>query len=200
MAKRKRLSGEEARSRILDAADKELRKAGPDGLKLTVLAKELGVSHQAILHHFGSRDGLVAAVVSRALENLWAELTGGLRVLDDHERGTGVLLDRAFEVMVDQGHGRLLAWLALGDPEGELQDDQPLALLSAMTHGLRERDHGPRDARDTAFMIILLSHLVLGMSVFERGAFVAAGMGEDAAAKAAFRTWVRDLVVRHLEA
>jgi AcrR family transcriptional regulator len=199
MEKRKRLSGEEARTRILDAADQELRKVGPNGLKLTALAKELGVSHQAILHHFGSRDGLVAAVVRRALESLWAELSGGLRVLDDHERGTGVLLERAFDVMIDQGHGRLLAWLALGDPEGDLQNDHPIALLATMTHQVRERDHGPSDPRDTTFMIMLLSHIVLGMSVFEKGALVAAGLGDDAQAKADFRTFIRDLVLRHFD-
>jgi AcrR family transcriptional regulator len=200
MAKRKRLSGEQARNRILNAADAQLRKSGPDGLKLTALAKELGVSHQAILHHFGSRDGLVVAVVQRALENLWAELAGGLSVLDDKERGAGVLIDRAFEVMVDQGHGRLLAWLALGDPEGHLQDDQqPLALMTNMAHAVRERDHGPTDQRDTTFMMILLSYIVLGASVFSRGAFASAGLGDDENAKAEFRVWVRDLVVRHLE-
>jgi AcrR family transcriptional regulator len=197
--KRKRLSGEEARQRILDAADQELRKSGPDGLKLTSLAKELGVSHQAILHHFGSRDGLVEAVVRRALESLWAELAGGLRVLEDHERGTGVLLDRAFDVMVDQGHGRLLAWLALADPHGEMQKEEPLAFLAQMSHAVRERDHGPSDLRDTTFMLIMLSHVVLGMSVFEEGAFVAAGLGDDPSAKKEYRSWVRDLVVRHFQ-
>ncbi len=197
--KRKRLSGEEARQRILDAADEELRRSGPDALKLTTLAKELGVSHQAILHHFGSRDGLVAAVVRRALESLWAELAGGLRVLEDHERGTGVLLDRAFEVMVDEGHGRLLTWLALADPEGEMQKEEPLAYLAQMAHAIRERDHGASDLRDTTFMLIMLSHVVLGMSVFEKGAFVAAGLADDPDATEAYRTWVRDLVVRHFD-
>ena len=58
------MSGEEARARILDAAGEQLRISGPSGLRLDPIAEELGVSRQALLHHFGTRDGLIAAVVS----------------------------------------------------------------------------------------------------------------------------------------
>src|SRR6185295_17110146 len=64
---RRRLRAEEAQRRILEAAEKQLMKVGPEGLRLTDLAQALGVSHPAILHHFGSREGLVAAVVRHAL-------------------------------------------------------------------------------------------------------------------------------------
>jgi len=202
MAKRRRLKGEEARRRILDAAEVQLSEGGPQGLKLTKLAKGLGVSHQAILHHFESRDGLLTAVLQRALEGLQSELTGGLMVLDDHERGSGVLINRAFEVLVDQRYGRLLAWLALGNPDGEGAEEErrDLQLLTRMAHAVRERDAGgPVDERDTTFMMILLSYAVLGASVFERGVFTAAGLDDDPGAKTEFRDWLRAMVVRHLE-
>jgi AcrR family transcriptional regulator len=197
---RKRLSGEEARSRILDAAVVQLREHGPQGLKLTAIADELGVSHQAILHHFGSRDGLLAAVVRQAIEGLQAELVGGLRTLDDHDRGSEALLDRAFDVMADQGYGRLLAWLALADSETELQGDHmPLAMMADAAHALRERDNPGHDRRDTLFTVILLSYAVLGSAVFEPGVFTAAGLDDQPDAQRQFRAWLRDLVVRHLE-
>src|SRR5262245_30830908 len=71
---RKRLTAEAARARILAAAERRLSEVGPEGLRLTELAAELGVSHPAILHHFGSREELVAAVVAGAIARLNARL------------------------------------------------------------------------------------------------------------------------------
>ena len=110
--------------RILDAAVERLRQDGPQGLKLASLAQELGISHQAILHHFGNRDGLVTAVVKRALDKLEAEIVGGFRQLGDQERRTEVLLETAFEIIVKQGNGRLLTWLMLSYPDGELSNSE----------------------------------------------------------------------------
>lgn len=198
---RRRLSREQARDQILDTALRHLREHGPQALKLTVLAKEIGVSHQAILHHFGSRDGLVAAVVRRAVAQLQAELIGGLSGLDDRERGSAVLLDRAFEILVDEGHGRLLAWLALSHPnEVSLDAERPLELLAKAGHSVRERDlESEVDHSDTLFTFILISYAVLGAAVFQKGVFASAGLGDDAEAPERFRAWLRALVVGHLE-
>lgn len=196
---RKRLTGEEARARILDAAYARMRVDGPQGLKLTALAKDLGVSHQAILHHFGSRDGLVAAVTRRILDQLSADLIGGLQVFEDRDAGAAALIERAFEVLVDQGHGRWLAWLALTGAEPEQIGQRPLALLSEMAHVIREREHGPTDRRDTTFTLILLVYALLGASVLETGTFQAIGLGDDPDAPRDFRQWLRALVLEHLE-
>lgn len=198
---RKRLTGEQARERILDAALERLRVVGPQGLKLTEISAELGVSHQAILHHFGSRDGLVAAVVKRASDALHAEIAGGLRVFGDHERGTGVLIDRSFEVMVDQGHGRLFAWLALAYPNDPRFHDvgQPLAALVELAHALREQESKRAEKKDTAFMFLLLTEVILAASVFEPALLRASGLPDDADTRSEYRRWLRDLVRRHLE-
>jgi len=98
---RRRLSGEEARARILDAAGEQLRITGPSGLRLDPIAEELGVSRQALLHHFGTRDGLIAAVVQRGLDDLQTELATALAGLTDLGENPGRVLERAFEVIVD---------------------------------------------------------------------------------------------------
>ena len=67
---RVRRSAEEARAVILDAAETHLRARGPDGLRLKDLADEIGISHPAILHHFGSRTALVQAVMQRMTESI----------------------------------------------------------------------------------------------------------------------------------
>lgn len=199
----KRLSGEEARARILDAAEEQLRASGPSGLRLDVIAKKIGVSRQAVLHHFGTRDGLIAAVVHRALERLQIELAGGLSVLSDRESGSKVLVERAFEVVVDGGYGRLLAWLALEHQDEKLDafagDEKKLAMLAQLSHSIREREIGPRDYRDTLFTFVLSTYAILGSAVFEEGVFRAAGLADDPNARADFRKWLSGLLVAHLE-
>lgn len=76
---RTRRSAAEARQRILEVAQRELLRVGPEALRLTDLARQLGLSHPAILHHFGSREGLVAAVVQHSMHALTQQLMAAFR-------------------------------------------------------------------------------------------------------------------------
>ncbi|MBX3273471.1 MAG: TetR/AcrR family transcriptional regulator [Sandaracinaceae bacterium] len=198
---RRRLKGPEARARILEAASQRLAEVGPEGLRLSALAQELGVSHQAILHHFGSREGLVAEVMKRAIDDLHRELAAGLMVLDDPAGGSRELIGRAFDVLVGQGYGKLLAHLALAQPAGdELDRRRPLQMLAQMAHLVRERSTEQRhDPRDTAFVLLLLAYVVLGASVFEEGVLRAAGLADDPRVRDEFRAWLAALVSAHVE-
>lgn len=69
--KRIRRTPGDARIHILDAAEAILAKGGgPAALRLQEVAARAGVSHPTILHHFGSREGLVRALNKRAFERL----------------------------------------------------------------------------------------------------------------------------------
>ena len=69
--KRVRRTPEDAQANILDAAEAILAKGGgPAALRLQDVAHQAGVSHPTILHHFGSREGLVHAINKRAFEKL----------------------------------------------------------------------------------------------------------------------------------
>src|SRR4051794_25890272 len=107
---RKRLRASDARERILQAAERKLAEVGPEGLRLTELAAELGISHPAILHHFAKREALVVAVVTRASsrfnERLIETITGNLQRRD-------AILDMIAEFYGAEGTARLLAWLVL---------------------------------------------------------------------------------------
>ncbi|MEC7524727.1 MAG: TetR/AcrR family transcriptional regulator [Myxococcota bacterium] len=199
---RRRLSGEEARARILDAAGEQLRISGPSGLRLDPIAEELGVSRQALLHHFGTRDGLIAAVVQRALDALQGELAAALADVS-LEDDPGRVIGRAFDVVVDGGYGRLLGWLALehGDHSKLLlgEGQHPLAILAQLTHAAREREAGPADPRDTTLTVLLACFAILGAAVFEPGVLRAAGLQDDDRARADFRDWLAKLLVAHLE-
>src|SRR5215204_7075255 len=53
------------RQDILDAIIQEVRRGGIGDRSLRDLAGEVGTSHRMLLHHFGSREGLLTAVVER---------------------------------------------------------------------------------------------------------------------------------------
>src|SRR2546421_10348142 len=74
---RSRRTAEEARRLILEAAEKRLIAGGPEALRLQDLARDVGISHPLILHHFGSREGLIGALIARRLEGLDDLFRGG---------------------------------------------------------------------------------------------------------------------------
>ena len=138
--KRQRLPAEEARRRILDAAEVELERVGPTGLRLQRLAADLGVSHPAILHHFGTREELIAEVLRRALNELDDDLVRNMEILREPEQGLAQLINRSLETLVDGGKARLLVWLALS--RSAMPESHTLAQVAAATREVREDRYG----------------------------------------------------------
>ena len=52
--RRKRRTAEQARTEIIEVAKRIVLNEGPRALKLQRIAKEMGVSHPAVLHHFST--------------------------------------------------------------------------------------------------------------------------------------------------
>src|ERR1700738_4398255 len=77
-AKRARRTPEEARRLILETAQQLIARAGPEGLRLQEIAAAAGISHPLILHHFGSREGLVRALTQQAVAELRDKLVAAM--------------------------------------------------------------------------------------------------------------------------
>lgn len=181
---RTRRSASEARQRILEAAQRQLVSVGPEALRLTDLARQLQVSHPAILHHFGSREGLVAAVVRHSFQVLSAEL---IEALNRGGRSTDrlELVERVAKVCGQDGLARLLAWLLLSGRETKLQlgEELPIKQLVDAAHTLRTRLGHPATYADTLFEVQLLASVLLGDAIFGEAVRRASGErdGEHAA-------------------
>lgn len=200
---RKRRTAEEARRVILDAAEARLRRVGPAGIRLQEVAADVGISHPAILHHFGSREGLVDAVLARAVEHLRADLVAAFTTAVDAERATE-LLDRVFETLGDRGHARVLAWLILAREEGQavpdLGQDRALLKIGEAVHALRRRGAaGAPELEDTLFSMLLAALALFGDAIVGDVLRKSAGMGDKPEVPARFREWLAKLLVRHLE-
>lgn len=88
-SKRQRLA--ERPEIILDAADTVLLRKGARGLTIDAVAAEAGLSKGGVLHHFASKDALVAALVERKL----AALRTGIAKCEVSETGERISLARA---------------------------------------------------------------------------------------------------------
>jgi AcrR family transcriptional regulator len=187
-APRRRLSAEEARERILHAAERKLAAVGPEGLRLTELAAELGISHPAILHHFGSREELVAAVVARAFAHSNQRLE---QAIAGRAHGYEAMLDMVAEFYGKNGNARLLAWLLLtgrtggrggrGARGGGGALQRMIELAHAQrTAACREREI---DYEDTKFRAQLTALALLGDAIF--GDLIRRSSGDAAGASSA---------------
>jgi len=199
--RRIRRTAEEAKSIILDAAEKRLRELGPAGIKLQELAADVGVSHPAILHHFGSRDGLVEAVVRRALDTLRETILDEVRQQMRREVDIASILDAVFGILAERGHARLVAWLILegGNPR---DDSRLIRALAEAAHVRMVSGGWTKDRKfefeDMLFTVMMVGAAALGAGVVGEAMRFSSGIENDEGAEARFRRWFSSLLSRYL--
>ncbi len=201
-AARRRRPAEEAQRAILDAAEQRLLAAGPDALRLQDVAADVGVSHPAILHHFGSREGLMRAVTARALASLEADLVRRLADPTDDVDGAA-LLDRVFETLGDRGHARLVAWLVLTGL-GDAPPGAGVRVVRAVADLVHERRMAAgratsADFEDSLFTIMLAATALFGDAIVGPQVRASAGLAQDPGADQRFRNWLAELVTQHFD-
>jgi AcrR family transcriptional regulator len=195
---RPRRTAEEAQRLILDAAEKRLQTVGPAGIRLQDVAADVGVSHPTILHHFGSRELLVEAVVKRALAVLQADIVKAWEKESFEPPDAAALLRRVEATLGDEGHARLVVWLAL---EGRRTPDpvQIVSVLAGVMHDRRLRET-QRDAprEDTTFLVMLVTLALVAEAIVGPAVRESAGLGDDPTAKKRFHEWMAGLITRHM--
>ena len=84
-----------------------------DGLNIVGVAREAGLSHASIIHHFGNTAGMRAALEDRMTEALLQALVTALT----ENAKPKTLLSAVFRAMTEGGHAKLLAWRALNESD-----------------------------------------------------------------------------------
>ena len=125
---RRRRPPEQARTELLDAAERVFAAAQPDQVGLKDVAREAGVSHALITHYFGTYAGLVEATLERRVRALRATMLERLKEAGALSR-PAELLATLFRTLEDPVHLRLTTWL--------MASARPAA-----THAFALRDHG----------------------------------------------------------
>ncbi len=198
---RQRRSAAEARAAILDAAEHQLVAAGPAALRLQQVAEEVGVSHTTVLHHFGSREGLLEAVVDRAIAALHADLVDAIGRAPEQPGQLTDMLERVATVLGDGGHGRAIVWLALSNLAPE-PADMRLRHMAELAHGIRRQRRGAGRVppfEDTLFLMMMAFFTLLAQSVAGPTLMRAAGLSSDTRTAARFRAWLGRLLAGYLQ-
>jgi AcrR family transcriptional regulator len=110
--KRLRRTPEAVRSAALQAARALLLKKGPEAITLPNVAKELGMAHGNITHHFGSVGAVHAALVDQMAQEFAMAVHGAVAQLRDENADPADVVDAVFDAFNHTGAGRLISWLA----------------------------------------------------------------------------------------
>jgi AcrR family transcriptional regulator len=191
--KRVRRTPDEARRLILAAAQAAIARTGPEGLRLHDIAATAGVSHPLILHHFGSRAGLVRALTRAASEELKEKLVAAMS-------GAGFVieeqLDRVFAAFRD-GLGQRLAWLATVLPEDDAADAPMIGRELADRLHARHAAAAPGAEpafEDSQFLVYLIAIAALGDAIYGARFRHSVGLAEGSETDRRFRVWLAALI------
>ena len=173
MARRRR-SPEQARTEILDAAERLLLSEGPAAIKIARVAAEASMSHPGLLHHFKSAEQLTEALHKRLSVGIREDV---LALLAEPSSDRAVVFDAAAARLADPAKGRLLAWvLAMGGSPFPPAQEQGLSAVADVLKG--------EDAHYKLLLVVLamFGESMLGVQLRER-----LGLDED---PAVFRRWL----------
>jgi len=164
-APRRRRSGEEAREEAIAAARKLLIERGPDAVTLKAVAAELGVSHTALLHHFGTAAKLQSELMSTMVRDLEAAVQGAATHLRSDEAAPRALVDLVFDAFDKGGAGKLAAWIGLS---GNFDVLEPVGvavqeLVSAMEDKFAHEKGDPR--RGVTSVVLFIALMAVGDSL-----------------------------------
>jgi len=195
----RRRSAAETRAAILEAAERRLLGGGPEAIRLQEIAADAGISHPAILHHFGSREGLVEAMILSGIARLQAQFLEGWP--SAKEPDIEGVLERFYEVASRRGVARMLAWLILSGNGNRTMKPGVFKPAAERMHAGRVRrahNEGRRspELEETLFAASYLFMLVLGDSLFGASVRRAIGLGSDADSTRRFRRWLSKVVER----
>ncbi len=153
---RKRRSAEEAKDAVLSVAEGRLADLGLDGLNIVDVARDAGMSHATLIHHFGNTDGMRRELVHRMTDRLLHDIINALQ--NDNPDPVRILED-LFDALSRGGHAKLLAWLSLGGGDGSNGVDvspHVEALFAKLIATLASQLPGDWNNEDAARRIVML--------------------------------------------
>jgi AcrR family transcriptional regulator len=172
---RERLTPEESRAAALEAARALLLESGPQAVTLKAVAARIGKTHANLLHHFGSAQGLQAALARHIGERVVSGIAEAVARARHGEADPREIVDRTFDAFGREGGGALAAWMILSGNRDALDP------IMAAIHGLVQRlgqGHEHRPVPETTLWLVLTA---IGDSLLGGPLSGALGLPPDAA-------------------
>ena len=186
MPTRRRRSPEQARTEILDAAEHLLVTEGLKALTLQNVAKQVGISHPGVLHHFRSTDRLAQALHERVSLRIRGDLLALVHPGSESDRAAAI--DKALEALSDPYKGRLLAWLVASG-----RDPFPDAAETGLSQVAEALANPGTDLEELRYKIMLMVLAMVGESLV--GPAVRERLGLTDFEPSAFREWMVKRVI-----
>ncbi|GAB2973896.1 TetR/AcrR family transcriptional regulator [Nocardioides montaniterrae] len=170
------------RDRLLLAALDEIRRVGTDDLSLRALARKAGVSHQAPIHVFGSRRGLLTALATVAVDHLADEAAYSASAAEaEHGPGSEAVLAIGLAYIELALEEPALFALATRVESLDLDDEdlqRSRARAWAILRGAVERAQGAgwRSSQPTDLLALLCWSLVQGIAAIYRDQLLPEGL------------------------
>ncbi|MEO0368040.1 MAG: TetR/AcrR family transcriptional regulator [Pseudomonadota bacterium] len=203
MAKKSYESPEAAREAILDAAEAIAIKVGPAGLRLSAVAKQAGMAHPNIIHHFGSRDGLLNALADRVGEQTTQRITTVIsETLQTPDQTLQDAVVRVLETVFTGDEGRLSAWLHmsaldnsvdLSGAQGGMKDN--MNQIVDLSHSLRQLIDPTVKRENTSRIVLLVTLALMGEVVAGETMKSALGFDKTGHGRAHFKQWLASLLL-----
>jgi TetR/AcrR family transcriptional regulator, transcriptional repressor of bet genes len=163
------------RERVLEAGLEVLKAEGYAGLTTAKVAARSGQNKALIGYHFGSKQGLVAAVAREVSTDITDEVLGGLRDATTVESVVSGVLDGLWRVMDgDERLARLyfdLAAVSVVEPDvREVMREMKASWRAVLVDLLTAADDGPARRRaDAAAVYVMASVGGLALERLDRG-------------------------------
>ena len=190
------------REAILNAAQNRIAIHGPEGLKIMDVAKDAGISHPLVLHHFGSKAGLIDALISRLIISIAAELEPLFMASFSGGTALDSVVNAGYEFWHVDKRAELLFWAYSKQPDriitiiGEnlikVIDVANKSRMALMPSGTEEE----RLWRDSARTFLLVTFMLVGDGLF--GELMTKSVGLDVNDRHKIRTMMAKMVIRRL--
>jgi AcrR family transcriptional regulator len=109
--RRRRRQPDAVRTAALESARKLLLVEGPDAITLKAVARDLGMTHTNLIHHFGSAGELQSALMRDMVRHLTDTLEAAVARFRAGAGDVREFIDIVFDAFDKGGAGQLAAWL-----------------------------------------------------------------------------------------
>lgn len=134
-----------------------MRAFGLEGLNITGVAEEAGLSHATLIHHFGSSGRMRAELANKMTADLVRDLVAAFDARVPAEE----LTRNVFDALAAGGHARLLAWRAV-EGEGDVRDADEVSDLFARLLETTQSALGLDDQQEVRRVVYLVAIAAIG--------------------------------------
>ena len=167
---------------------------GPAGLRISAVAKKAGMAHPNIIHHFGSREGLINALAERvgkrATERITSAINDAVNATPDQRIQA---ITHVFDTAYQGDEGKAAVWLHLSGAESSLKSN--MQRIVEMSHKFRQSIEPDADRDNTDRLVMLVTLALVGEVVSGQGVKDALGFGGDNKSRAHFRQWLAEILL-----